>query len=690
MKVWAYLFFCLVPIAVRIHAAEPPEVTLPPVVVTATRLQDVQEPVTNVPGKVIVVTAEEFQKLGAKTIQDVLQYQTGIVLYDPVGNEFQQTIDLRGFNGQPVTATSVFVDGVRINEPDFNTINFDLIPVEDIDRIEILPGTATVFGRNALGGAINITTKRGRNDRPHFGFDVGGGSFGRQKYWFSTDGPLPLSNFDYYFGFTRELSNGFREEMGNRMAGARITRLFTKLGYRRNDTTDATLSYTHVLDHLRQAGSLPGSRLRLDRNDNLTPGDFTASDLDLVALNIRQKLPVGLSIALNGFLRNNQQELFVRGLTTESTLRTDTISGGTTIQLTHDGNILGRKNLSSIGFEYSHNSFDIENSGVFFPAFSFLSRQATSENVFGAYLTDSFNLSESLVLNAGFRYDWDRIKFNDKIDPSLDGKINFSRFSPKAGLVYTLVNNWQLSFSYSEGIRIPTVTEIFAQGPFGSNPDLKPMKSRNFELGLKGRLTDWLEASLAFFYMPVRDEIFFIATDPLDPFSGRNENIEKTLRRGIEFTLKAAYKKWLDGFFNYTVTKATFDGDFFVPGINFLDPPRLVKKGDELPLVPRHRVGVGVNVRPLEGLTLSLFGNYVGTQYQLRDEPNQAKKLTDYFVLNSRVAYQWREWTAHVTLNNLTDRKYSTSGILIGAPFNESFRVPAPGINVFAGLSFRY
>ena len=70
----------------------------------------------------------------------------------------------------------------------------------------------------------------------------------------------------------------------------------------------------------------------------------------------------------------------------------------------------------------------------------------------------------------------------------------------------------------------------------------------------------------------------------------------------------------------------------------------------------------------------------------LRDEPNQAKKLADYFVLNSRVAYKWENWTAHVALNNLTDRKYSTFGVLV----NEPFFIPAPGINVFAGLSFRY
>src|SRR5262245_42367974 len=182
--------------------------TLPPVVVSSTGLRDVEQPATQVPGKVIVITADEIEKLGAKTIPEVLQYQTGVVLYDQVGNEFQQSFDMRGFNAQPVPNTTVFVDGVRVNEPDFNTINFDLIPIEDVERIEILPGTATDYGRNALGGVVNITTNRGRSDRFHAGADIGGGSYGRQRYSFSTDGPLPLPNFDYYFGVTRELTNG--------------------------------------------------------------------------------------------------------------------------------------------------------------------------------------------------------------------------------------------------------------------------------------------------------------------------------------------------------------------------------------------------------------------------------------------------------------------------------------------------
>jgi len=675
-----------------IHGAEPPrEDTLDPVVVTDTRLRDVEQPASRVPGKVIVVTADEIQKLGAKTVQEVLQYQTGIVLYDSVGNEFQPTIDLRGFNGQPVPATSVFVDGVRVNEPDFNTINFDLIPIEGIERIEIMPGTATVFGRNALGGVINITTKRGRRDKVHFGFDTGGGSFGRQKYSFNTDGPLPIPNFDYYFTVTRELTNGFRDEFDPRNAGARITSIFGKLGYRLGESTDASLAYTRVLDNISQSGSLPGSRLRIDRNSNLTPGDFAASNLHQIAVNLKQKLPAGLSAALNGFFRRNDQESFVRGLSSTSTLETETASSGATVQLTHDGAIFDRKNLATLGVEYGHNRFESASTSEFIccPG-AFTTEQLTRGNVVGVYFTDSLTILDSLVASAGFRYDWDRLDFTGKTDPSLSGVKQFTQFSPKTGLVYTPAANLSFYFTYSEGMRVPTVQEIFALGPFGSNLNLTAMKSRNFEVGLKSKPLDWVEASLALYSMPVRDEILFIATDPLDPFSGRNENIKKTLRRGAELSLKARPATWIDGFINYSVMKATFEKDFFIPGINFIDPPRLVRKGDELPAVPRHRVGLGVNVRPFDGWTVSLLGSYVSGQYQLRDEPNQAKKIADYFVLNSRVAYQWRQWTAHVTLNNLTDRKYSTSGILVGNPFNESFRVPAPGFNAFAGLSFRY
>ncbi|MDP6558886.1 MAG: TonB-dependent receptor plug domain-containing protein, partial [Candidatus Binatia bacterium] len=176
-KILPFVFLVLILILPFADTGAQPEETLPPVVVTSTRLKNIGEDVNRIAGKVIVISRESIQKLGAKTIQEVLQHQSGIVLYDLIGNEFQSTVDIRGFNGQPVPGTTVFLDGVRVNEPDFNTINFDLIPIENIKKIEIHYGPGTVFGRNSLAGVINIETKRGRKDRPHFGLELGGGSY---------------------------------------------------------------------------------------------------------------------------------------------------------------------------------------------------------------------------------------------------------------------------------------------------------------------------------------------------------------------------------------------------------------------------------------------------------------------------------------------------------------------------------
>ena len=152
----------------------------PEVVVSSTRLPDAPVDARTLPSKVTVITAEEIRKNGAKTVQEAIQWATGIVMYDQVGNAFQQTIDLRGYNGQPVPATTVFVDGVRMNEPDFNTVNFDLIPFDTIERIEIVPGASAIYGKNAMGGAINIITKRGSDKHQATGETLFG-SFHRER-----------------------------------------------------------------------------------------------------------------------------------------------------------------------------------------------------------------------------------------------------------------------------------------------------------------------------------------------------------------------------------------------------------------------------------------------------------------------------------------------------------------------------
>ncbi len=201
------LLSCLV--ASTTHAQSEDVIETREVVVSSTRLPDAPVDARTLPAKVTVITAEDIRKSGAKTVQEAMQWANNIVMYDLVGNGFQQTIDLRGFNSQPVPSTSVFVDGQRINEPDFNTINFDLIPFDTIERIEIIPGPATIYGKNAMGGVVNIITKRG-GDKRQVTSEALFGSWGRQRYTINASGPI--GKFDYYVNLGKEKEDGYRDD----------------------------------------------------------------------------------------------------------------------------------------------------------------------------------------------------------------------------------------------------------------------------------------------------------------------------------------------------------------------------------------------------------------------------------------------------------------------------------------------
>src|SRR5207247_6184830 len=155
--------------------------------------------IDSVPATVQAISRDEIRQSGALTLQDLLKRLPGVTLNDEQGNAFQGGLQLRGFQVTPVTGVpqgvSVFVDGVRVNEPTVEEVNFDLIPLDDVERIELIRGPSAVFGRNTLGGSLNIVTRRG-GERSEIVADAEGGSFGRQKYRASVGGSG--GPFDYY------------------------------------------------------------------------------------------------------------------------------------------------------------------------------------------------------------------------------------------------------------------------------------------------------------------------------------------------------------------------------------------------------------------------------------------------------------------------------------------------------------
>lgn len=667
----------------------------PEVVVSSTRLPDAPVDARTLPAKVTVITAEDIRKSGAKTVQEAIQGATGIVMYDLVGNAFQQTIDLRGFNGQPVPSTSVFVDGQRINEPDFNTINFDLIPFDTIERIEIIPGPATIYGKNALGGVVNIITKRGGDKRQVTG-EALFGSWGRQRYSINASGPI--GKFDYYFNLGKEKEDGYRD-----VSGADISRVYGRVGYRPAEETDITLSYTYVTDKLFQAGALPMSVAAVNPRANFTPGDFADNNSNVVRLTGRQGLPLGFSLNVNGFYRQLDQTQFGVGqpffpgsiLSTAQTVST-TQSWGGTVQLAQNTPLFGHHNNLVFGADAQRNDFGsrLASTSGFGP---FNNRTDTNENILGLYAQDTLSLLPQLLLTAGVRYDQDMIEsnFEDTFTPAGIGKKTFYRTNPRAGLTYLIHPDASVYFNYSQGFRVPTYLELFpVVGQ--SNQFLKPVTSDNFEFGGKTRLWNWGEASLSLFQSDVRNEIYFNCTN-CDVFSGGydglNRNINRTRRQGFETSFKGRYNEYFDGMINYTFTEATFQSAFNVSATKTIMP------GNTMPLVPRNRFSVTGNVHPSEGFTLSLIGLYVGSQFYLNDENNTQPRLPSYFLLNGRLAYErpvpGGRLTAFLMLNNILNQKYFTSGTmasntLTGGGALEQFVMPAPTFAIYGGLSYRF
>src|SRR3989442_6055541 len=167
-------------------AQEPDEplARLPPVRVTAPAPVDVLARPTT-PSRIDTVAPGDITAPKASALPDVLERLSGVTLQNEQGNRFQPSLTLRGFTASPVTGLpqglSVFLDGVRLNEPTVDEVNFDLLPLDDVERIEVIRGPSALFGRNTLGGAINIITRRG-GEAPEIEPGVEAGSLRPRKY----------------------------------------------------------------------------------------------------------------------------------------------------------------------------------------------------------------------------------------------------------------------------------------------------------------------------------------------------------------------------------------------------------------------------------------------------------------------------------------------------------------------------
>jgi outer membrane receptor protein involved in Fe transport len=228
-----------------------------------------------IPGNVQTITAEEIRESKAMTIAELFNSRLQSVnVNDYQGNPFQMDITYRGFTAGPQIGMpqglSVFFDGVRVNEPFGDVVNWDLIPMNALASVDVFPGSNPVFGLNTLGGAVAMRTKNGFDD-PGTDIQVLGGSFGRKQVMMSTGGSK--GNVAGFFALNRFEEDGWRDN-----SPSKVMQAFGKASFR-TDNLDLHGSVTYAGNDLIGNGLVPEDMYEKDRDSVFTSPDKTKNDL---------------------------------------------------------------------------------------------------------------------------------------------------------------------------------------------------------------------------------------------------------------------------------------------------------------------------------------------------------------------------------------------------------------------------
>ena len=684
--------------------AQPSATELPRVVVIGTTpLPGLGTALRDVPANIQTYSGRELGKQRQGNLTEFLeQNPTSVNVNAAQGNPYQLDVSFRGFTASPLIGVpqglSVFQDGVRINEPFGDVVNWDLLPQSAIASITLIPGSNPLFGLNTLGGALAVETKRGRDHRGG-GIELSAGSFARKTLQFEHGGAAGV--WDYFVTTNLSKENGWAEHNPSR-----VEQLFGKVGYREGNT-DVDLSLTAANNRLEGTQTLPLSFFD-DVRQPYTYPDVNTNRLAMLALKGRHALDADTVLGGNVYVRrfrninlssnvnpdfgvidpNTGQPNPVEALNDRSALEQTSLGLG--VQLTLNREFGGWKNQLVLGasgdfgdatFVQEAQDADLTPSRGAFATGPFATEtDATTRNRNVAlYVQDALALGPHWTATASGRYNAARVRIRDRsgTEPQLDGDHRFTRFNPALGLNFNPARGFTAYASYSEGMRAPTAMELTCADPaapcklpnaFLADPPLKAVIAHTVEFGARGRF-DLVTWGAALYRSDSSDDIQFIGSSGAVN-AGFFQNVGKTRRQGIELN---AGSRWgaLAVTARYSFIDATYRTGFVEHSASNSSADATgdiqVSSGNRMPSIPRQSLHLRFDLDAAQGLTFGANVVANASTFARGDENNQdtSGKVPGYAVLN--LDSRWRigkSFEAFARINNVFDRRYASFGIL--------------------------
>ncbi len=598
--------------------------------ITFTRRQEQRK---ELPTNVSVITSKEIEQLGARNVGEAIAHLTSIDIgrYGTLGS--LSSARIRNSTSEQV---QILINGTPLTGVSFGSANLSQIPLDNIERIEIVRGPSSVlYGANAVSGVINIITRKPRTPVPMIQFDAGYGSFDTQIYKISAE--LQREKLGVFASGSRQSSAGFREnsKYDNDNFALSLGYDFPKFG---------KLSFEH--QYFRGDLGVPGSNstpINMYNGEKelkaTTPNAKQSNTIHNLQLSYENKFSSDFGINTKLYSRTNNHSY--ADPPAEST-KMDNYIIGADIQLNLPNNLI-------LGYVHNRDSYDTKQ--LVTGAYVNTKKQLDNRAI---YVQQSISLIPKLRIIPAARFDLHQL-FGNYLSPGLSA-------------VFLPTKNLKFSGSIGKAFRAPTFSDLYWPRTdwAGGNPELKPEESVGYELGTE--LSDGVNAArISYFNREVNEQIRWCPSDPANPFSPWTpSNVDNALASGVEtefeFTLTENLTNKLNwSFVNNTIKKKGEE-----------------QKGFQKPAYsPEHTVSYMLRYIFPMNIFITATIEYVAQQYSQDDK--KGVELPSYTLANLRLSQKIGLLEYFVAVENISNKRYITRD-----------GYPLPGITYSLGVNLRF
>lgn len=562
------------------------------IVVTATK-SEINKKETG--ASITIITGEEIEQRGRRNVADIIEDTAGISVSKSSEFGGKTSAFIRGTNSGSLV---VLIDGVKVNDPSLPNRGFDwgFLSADNIERIEIIRGSqSTLYGSDAIGGVINIITKKG-GGAPKLTIKGEAGSYSTYKELISVNGGDEIVS--YFFGVSRTDSSGFSKASSASGNNSNLER----------DPYHNTSASTRISAKTVNNSELFFSMRYINSDASIDGGAYTD---DANHSNLTQMLSAQVGYMYPFFKWWDASLIYSHmNVTREDVKSTQTWYKGKD----EKGEFKNRFNIEGVdeiitGFEFEKESA-LSSGGVD------RARQSKS-----GYAQNHLKLFNRIFFISGVRYS----------DPeNYDARMTYNLSSS----IIIPVTETRIKGNYATGYKAPTFDQLYSV--WGGNDKLKPEKSKSFDIGFEQPLlNEKIVFEVNHFEIDYTDMI-------ISDSSWTNQNIGKAEIRGYEFILKLKPINDLKVDASYTITETK---DF--------------STDKEFILRPKYRAGVNVNYSFLGVGNVNLGFVYVGKRLDYLPMSSDVSYLAPYYTFNLAASYWViPELQVFGRIENLMNRKY--------------------------------